>query len=171
MNPRIGVIGKDGKISKKIEKIAEKIGEEIAKNGAILICGGRRGVMEAACRGAKKFNGLTVGIVQSLNKEDANVYVDVVITTGMGYGRNVLVVSSSDVVVAIDGSVGTLSEIALALNYQKPVILIEGTKGVVDIVKEKIPELKKFEEDEKKLKIYSVKNAKDAVKLALGLVS
>ena len=82
---RIGVIGKDGKISKKIEKIAEEVGKEIARNNAILICGGKGGVMEAACRGAKKEGGITVGILPSLRKEDANPYIDVIISTGMGY--------------------------------------------------------------------------------------
>ncbi|MEM4347717.1 MAG: TIGR00725 family protein [Candidatus Altiarchaeota archaeon] len=170
MKPNIGVIGRDGKIPRKIEKISEEVGAEIAKNNAILICGGRGGVMEASCRGAKKFNGLTIGILPSLEKNSANKYVDVAITTSLNYGRNLLVVTASDVIIAIDGSIGTLSEIALALNYKKPIILIEKTGGATKIIKEKISELKKFEDDEEKLKVYSVKNAKDAVKLALKLI-
>lgn len=171
MKFRIGVIGRDGKIPKKIEKISERVGEEIAKNNAILICGGHGGVMEASCRGAKKFNGLTIGILPSLEKNSANKYVDVAITTSLGYGRNLLVVTASDAIIAIDGSVGTLSEIALALNYKKPVILVEETGGAVKAIKEKISELKKFEDDKEKLKIYSAKKAEGAVKLALRLIS
>jgi len=138
---RIGVIGRDGEISDELRRIAEDIGRKIAENGYVLICGGRGGVMEAACKGARSMNGITVGILPSLNRGDANPYVDIVITTGMGHARNSLVVSSSDVVVAIDGRIGTLSEIALALNYGRPVIVIENTGGVSEFIVEKLKEI------------------------------
>jgi len=138
---RIGVIGRDGEISDELRRIAEDIGRKIAGNGYVLICGGRGGVMEAACKGARSMNGITVGILPSLNRGDANPYVDIVITTGMGHARNSLVVSSSDVVVAIDGRIGTLSEIALALNYGRPVIVIENTGGVSEFIVEKLKEI------------------------------
>ncbi|MFH0860553.1 MAG: TIGR00725 family protein [Candidatus Altiarchaeota archaeon] len=134
MRTCIGVIGSDGEIPNKVREAAETVGSDIAKNGCVLVCGGRGGVMEAACRGAKGAGGLTVGILPSADKNDANKYVDIVLPTGMGYARNALVVSSSDAVIAIHGGKGTLSEIALALNYNRPVVLVDGTGGVTDTV-------------------------------------
>ena len=88
-------------------QLAEKLGEAIAKKGATLICGGRGGVMEASCRGAKKFDGLTVGLLPTLDKKDANAFVDVIIPTGLGYARNFIVAQAGDAVIAIAGSAGT----------------------------------------------------------------
>ncbi|ODS42026.1 MAG: TIGR00725 family protein [Candidatus Altiarchaeales archaeon IMC4] len=155
MVTRIGVIGRDGEIPEKIKDICEQIGAEIAKKDCILICGGRTGVMEAACRGAKKAGGVTVGILQSTDKNEANQYVDIPITTGMGKIRNALVVISSDVLIAINGRTGTLSEIAIALNHGKPVVMVNGTSCVGEPLKD--PNL--FFAD-----------AKDAVGVALDLV-
>lgn len=121
MKPSIGVIG-GSRASGEILQIAERVGEEVAKSGAVLVCGGRSGVMEAACHGAKNRGGTTVGILPGDNREQANRYVDIPIVTGMGVGRNVIVVRSSQVVIAIDGSHGTLSEIAYALQLGIPVI-------------------------------------------------
>lgn len=163
MKGRIGIIGSDGKISPDLSEIAENIGKDIAENNCILICGGRSGVMESACRGAKKAGGITVGILPSLAKEDSNPWVDVPITTGMGYGRNNLIVASSDVLIAIDGRVGTLSEIALALNYNKAVIAVKESKGVASSIQEKLKEMG----IEKEIHCTS---ARDAVKLALRLI-
>lgn len=117
----IGVIG--GSVcSKEIEKIAFEVGERIAKNGAILVCGGLGGVMKAAAKGAKSAGGTTIGILPTQTKKDANPYIDIPIVTGMSIARNVIVVRSSDAVIAIDGRYGTLSEIAIALNLGIPVI-------------------------------------------------
>ena len=140
MKKRIAVVGYDDKLSSEVERIAEQIGEDIARNDCILICGGRSGVMEAACRGAKKVGGKTVGILPSLDGHDANKYVDIAITTGMGYARNSLVVSSADVVIAVNGSVGTLSEIGMALSYGKPVVVVEESGGIADKVKDAFPD-------------------------------
>ncbi|MGM0368705.1 MAG: TIGR00725 family protein [Actinomycetota bacterium] len=123
---KISVIGgstveKDSPVYNK----AYEVGKEIAKNGVILICGGLTGVMEAACKGAKEENGLTVGILPSGDPNTANKYVDLKIPTGMGYARNVAVVLSGDAVIAIDGSAGTLTEIGYALTYSKPLIAID----------------------------------------------
>ena len=130
MKKIVGVIGSDGLLPEKVASIAEKIGSEIAQRGFVLLCGGRGGVMEAACRGAKRHNGLTIGVLPSLDKSQANVHVDVAIATSLGYARNAIVVSGPDVIIALHGSVGTLSEIALALNYKKPVVIVEVTGGV-----------------------------------------
>jgi hypothetical protein len=110
---------------------AEKVGFGIAKQGGILVCGGRGGVMEAACRGAKSAQGLTVGVLPD-SKQEANAFVDVPLPTGLGMRRNFLVVSSADVVIAIGGRWGTLSEICYAVIFEKPVVLVMGTGGCVD---------------------------------------
>ncbi|MCM8832010.1 MAG: TIGR00725 family protein [Candidatus Omnitrophica bacterium] len=123
----IAVIG-GHKCSKKHYNIAKKLGNLIAKEGWILICGGREGVMEAVCFGVKQAGGLSVGILPSYDGSDANKYVDIKIPTGLGYARNILVVRAADVVVAIGGSWGTLSEIAFALNEGKIVLGIDTFK-------------------------------------------
>jgi uncharacterized protein (TIGR00725 family) len=107
--------------------IAEQIGREIARRGATLVCGGRGGVMEAACRGAREAGGHTIGIMPGRGREDSppNRYVEFPIFTGMGFARNVIVVLSADAVIAIDGSYGTLSEIAYALINDVPVVGID----------------------------------------------
>ena len=117
----ISVIGAS-KCSAKEAKLAEEVGRELAKRGAVLICGGLTGVMEAACRGAKSEGGLTVGILPGNNRLDANPYVDIPILTGMGYTRNPVVVRTGQAAIAIGGKYGTLSEIAYALQDKIPVI-------------------------------------------------
>ena len=109
--------------------VAEKLGEEIAKRGAVLVCGGRGGAMEAACKGAQRFDGLTVGIIPSLDKEHANQYVDIAIPTGLGFSRNFLVAQTGDAIIAIAGSAGTLSEMAIAWFSDKPVIALKESGG------------------------------------------
>lgn len=130
----ISVIG-GSKCSKKDYEIARELGSLIAKEGWTLICGGRTGIMEAACRGAKESNGTTVAILPSTDGKDANAYVDVRIPTGLGYARNVLVVRASDIIVAISGQYGTLSEIAFAFNEDRHVIGINTwkIKGVLQV--------------------------------------
>jgi len=118
---QIGVIGASS-CPPEIYELAREVGREIARRGYILICGGLGGVMEAACRGAKEEGGLTVGIIPMAHKEGANPYVDVVIATDMGHARNVIIVHSSDGLVAVAGEEGTLSEIAIALKAGKPVV-------------------------------------------------
>jgi uncharacterized protein (TIGR00725 family) len=101
---------------------AAEVGRLLAERGAVVVCGGRGGAMEAACRGAKEADGLTVGILPGSDSSDANPFVDVVVPTGLGEARNALVVAAADVVIAIGGGYGTLSEIALALKAGKRVI-------------------------------------------------
>ena len=103
-------------------KTAEKVGEEIAKRDGILICGGRTGVMEACCRGVKNAGGLSIGILPGSDKAGANDYVDIILPTGMGNARNVIIVSAADAAIAINGSYGTLSEIAYCLKLGVPII-------------------------------------------------
>ena len=114
----------------------------------VVVCGGLSGVMKAICQGFQAGGGLTVGIIPSYNKNDANKYVDLVIPTGLGLARNVLVVKSADVVVALPGEAGTLSEIAYAFQFGIPIIGLKAwdIPGVmkVETVKEVIAEVKKI---------------------------
>lgn len=101
---------------------AERVGGLLAERGAMLVCGGLGGAMEAACRGAKAAAGTTLGILPGTNRRDANRYVDVAVATGLAEGRNALVVRTADAVIAVGGAYGTLSEIALALRAGIPVV-------------------------------------------------
>ena len=120
----IAVIG-GSQASRKEIRLAEEVGSELAKKGAILVCGGLGGVMEAACRGASSEGGVTIGILPGENRREANSYVQIPIVTGMGYARNIAVVKSAQAVIAIGGSYGTLSEIGHALQSGIPVIGLE----------------------------------------------
>jgi uncharacterized protein (TIGR00725 family) len=117
----IAVIG-GSDCSAEEASLAEEVGREVARVGAVLVCGGLGGVMEAACRGATREGGLTIGILPGDNRQTANPYVRIPIVTGIGYARNVAVVKSAQAVIAIDGSYGTLSEISHALQSGIPVI-------------------------------------------------
>jgi len=117
----IAVIG-GSQCSPQEAEVAESVGRELARQGAILVCGGRGGVMEAACRGACAEGGITIGILPGDSRQAANPYVQIPIVTGIGYARNVIVVKSAQAVIAIDGNYGTLSEISHALESGIPVI-------------------------------------------------
>ena len=118
-------------------KTAYAVGRLIAGNGAVLVCGGLGGVMEAACRGARDHGGTTVGIISGTG--DGNPYLDIVIRTGLGHGRNVLVAQSGDAMIAVGGSYGTLSEIAIALKTGCPVFGLSTWK-IEGVVKCSTPE-------------------------------
>jgi uncharacterized protein (TIGR00725 family) len=117
----ISVVG-ESHASPEIAKLAEEVGAEIAKAGAVLVCGGLKGVMEHAAKGAKSAGGTTIGIIPGSKREDANPYIDYPIITGIGYARNKLVIKTGHVVIAVGGSYGTLSEIAFAIGYEIPVV-------------------------------------------------
>jgi uncharacterized protein (TIGR00725 family) len=106
----------------EVLKVAEEAGAWIARAGAVLVTGGGRGAMEAACRGAKAAGGLTIGLLPGSSRSEGNRYLDVALPTGMGEMRNVLVVRTGDGVLAIGGGFGTLSELGLALKLGKPVV-------------------------------------------------
>jgi len=117
--------------------VAEAVGRELAAGGAVVVCGGLGGVMEAACRGAKEAGGHTVGILPGPDRAAANPFVDTAIPTGLGEARNALVVRAADALIAVGGGYGTLSEIALALKAGKRVVGldswdIEGVVAVAD---------------------------------------
>jgi uncharacterized protein (TIGR00725 family) len=117
----IGVIGA-GECDAEFGKLAEAVGRGIAEAGAVLVCGGMGGVMEAACRGAKVAGGLTIGILPGPERGGANGYVDIAIATGINEARNLAIIRTADALVAVGGSYGTLSEIGFALRMGKRVI-------------------------------------------------
>lgn len=129
----VGVIGA-GKATKELLELAEEVGRLLARNGFIVITGGLGGVMEAASKGAFLEGGITAGILPTMSKKDANPYVQIPIPTGMGEMRNALIVRASDVLIAIGGEYGTLSEIALALKTGKKVIGVKtwNIPGVIE---------------------------------------
>ncbi|MGO9014064.1 MAG: TIGR00725 family protein [Dissulfurispiraceae bacterium] len=128
----IAVIGA-GSADKELLIIAEEVGRLIALNEAVLVCGGLGGVMEAAARGANTEGGITVGILPGLEKSAANPYINVPVATGLGEIRNAIIVRSADVLIAIGGEYGTLSEIAFGLKTGKTVIGIRtwDIKGII----------------------------------------
>ncbi len=134
--------------NKEVEQLAYNLGEKLAKVVDILACGGLSGTMKAVCQGFKAGGGLTIGILPGYDKDAANAFVDIAIPTGMGLARNVLVVKSADVVVALPGQMGTLSEIAYCLQFSMPVISLNSwdIKGVIKVktVEEAIDKVKEL---------------------------
>jgi uncharacterized protein (TIGR00725 family) len=118
---QIGVIG-EGRCSARVASRAERVGAAVAEAGAVLVCGGLGGVMAAASRGAARAGGVVVGLLPGFARTDANRWVTIPIVTGLDQARNVVLVRSCDAVIALGGSYGTLSEIALALKLGRPVI-------------------------------------------------
>ncbi|OQX96341.1 TIGR00725 family protein [candidate division KSB1 bacterium 4572_119] len=135
----IGVIGQGSYCPAKLLSLAEEVGREIAKRKAILICGGLKGVMEAACRGAKSEQGLTIGILPGTQKSNANRFVDIPIATGLGEARNSIIVRTADVLIAVGGKYGTLSEISFALAFGKPVVGLNTWENIKGIWYEQTP--------------------------------
>ena len=120
---KIGVIG-SGRSHPKWDEWASTVGREIAKAGAILVCGGLSGVMAAAAQAARQAGGLTIGILPGTHAEEADPGISIPIPTGLEEGRNLLVVQASDALIAIGGGAGTLSEIGFALKLHKPLVLL-----------------------------------------------
>jgi uncharacterized protein (TIGR00725 family) len=151
----IAVIG-GSEVSEEVYRLAEEVGREIARRKAALVCGGMGGVMEAACKGAIEENGLTIGILPGDSRKQANPYVQIPIVSGIGYARNVAVVRSAQVVIAIDGSYGTVTEIGYALQAGIPVIGLNTWSLSID--------------DKLDKTIIIAKNPKDAVDKAMALI-
>ncbi|MGH9226360.1 MAG: TIGR00725 family protein [Acidimicrobiales bacterium] len=129
----VAVIGAGDQATPERRQQAEDVGRELARHGAVVVCGGLAGVMEAACRGAKAEGGTTLAILPGTDRRAANPFVDVAVATGLGELRNGLVVRSADAVVAVGGEFGTLSEIAQALKAGKPVVGV-GTWDIPGVV-------------------------------------
>ncbi len=121
--PVVGVIG-GSVVPADIYEEARKVGRLLAERGAVVICGGLGGVMEAVCRGAKEGGGLTIGVLPGTTAAEANAYVDIAIVTGLADARNVIIARTASVLIAVDGEYGTLSEMAFGLKFGKPVVAL-----------------------------------------------
>jgi uncharacterized protein (TIGR00725 family) len=153
--PYVAVVGPSAGTPAELA-LGDAVGRGLAEAGAVLVCGGMGGVMEAAAGGAMNAGGKTVGILPTASRLEGNPYLTVAVATGMGEARNAIVVRSADVVIAIHGEFGTLSEIALALKMGKPVVGL----GTWELVKA----------GEAVESIVRAKSAEDAVAKALALV-
>jgi uncharacterized protein (TIGR00725 family) len=122
--PVIAVIGA-GEAPPDVVELARAVGREIAARGAVLVCGGRGGVMAAASQGARENGGHTIGILPSYDKDQANPHIEFAIASGMGEARNAIIIGTADAVIALAGEGGTLSEIGLALKLGRPVIALQ----------------------------------------------
>jgi len=167
---QIGVMGScsDLKYSKKIEKIAEEVGFWVAKKKATLFFGAEKdfdSLSTAACRGAKKAGGFTVGVTYGKGLEVIEKNVDVVIASGLerGGGRELTLVLSCDAIIAISGGSGTLTEIAIAYQANIPVVVLAGTGGWSDKL------AGEFLDGRKRIKVEAVTSPKKAVELAIKL--
>ncbi len=118
----ISVIGSGSNDDHKLTATTEEVGREIARKGFVVVCGGLGGIMESVCKGAKSEGGLTIGILPGETEQDSNQYLDVPIITGTGQARNLAVALSGNVIIAIGGGFGTLSELSFALRFNKKII-------------------------------------------------
>jgi hypothetical protein len=167
---QIGVMGSaaDLAYAKRIERLAEEVGSEIAKNGATMVFGAEKdydSLSTAACRGAKRAGGLTVGVTYGKGMDIYERRADVVIATGLerGGGRELALVLSCDAIIAINGGSGTLTEIAIAYQARIPVVTLKGSGGWSDKL------AGRFLDGRKKIKIVAAKTPGEAVRLAIGL--
>lgn len=165
----IGIIG-DSLEKPELNKIARELGKLIAEEGYTLITGGREGVMGAASMGAKSCknrpdSSKVIGILPGTDKKEGNEYLDYAISTGIGWARNQIVVLSSDVVVAIGGGAGTLSELSYAWSYNKPILAFTGINGWSDNLAGKSIDEKRTD------KIIAVKDPKDAIDKIKDIIS
>ena len=127
--PVVGVMG-GSKVSDRVCEMAKRLGGLIAKRGWVLLNGGRNtGVMAASAEGAKEAGGTVIGILPDKNTRQASPHLDIAVVTGLGDGRNLINVLTSDVVIACPGALGTLSEIVFALKQDKRVILLDRDLG------------------------------------------
>jgi hypothetical protein len=155
---QIAVIG-GGEAGIETLRLARRVGREIARAGCALLCGGLGGVMEASAKGAKEVGGLTIAILPGTSKAEANPYMDVKIVTAMSHARNAIIARSADALIAVGGEMGTLSEVALALKTQKPVVVLETRSDIITA-------LKKL----KNQNLHFAPSPRDAVELALRLI-
>lgn len=140
--------------SKAEAKLAYEVGREIALRGAVLVCGGLGGSMEAACRGAKESGGVTIGVLPTYDKKTANRWVDIIVPTGLGHARNNLVAATGDGVIGVGGGWGTLSEVAIATKMGKPVAVLAGWQAESSV--------------DPSATLHQAKTPEEAVSIALG---
>jgi hypothetical protein len=170
----ITIIGKSARdprdpVPEKALRMAEEVGRLIAERKGIVVTGGLSGVMEAVSRGAKSAGGLVVGILPGFDKREANEFVDIAITTGMGWMRNTLTVRAADAVIMISGGIGTLNELTVAYEL-KPTVILEGGGGWSDRIREMAYAGKHLEEAGI-AELHFAKTPEEAVELALELAA
>lgn len=156
---QIGVIGSGTEITEENRKLAEGVGEELAKRGVILICGGKGGVMQAACKGVHREEGISVGILPSILPSEANEYVKIKIPTNLGEERNYIIIQSVQAVICIGGAVGTKMEAEYALKRKVPLIVIPRSGGTSKKISEKFPD-----------RVIVAENPEEAVKKAVEAI-
>ncbi len=169
---QIGVMGScsDLNYSKEFEAIAEEVGYEVAQQGAVLFFGAEKdfdSLSTAACRGAKKAGGTTVGVTYGKGKDIVEENVDIIIVSGMerGGGRELNLVLSCDAIIAINGGSGTLTEMAIAYQANIPIVAVTGTGGWADKM------AGKYFDDRNRLMVEPAVNAKEAVEKAMELIA
>lgn len=157
---QIAVVGynKD-KCTEQARILAYEVGKEVARAGAVLVCGGLGGVMESACKGSKENNGFTIGIIPQDEFSFANAFCDVVICTGIGFARDFMIASSADGIIAIGGGVGTLIEMAAGYMIKKSIVVIAGSGGVADTY------AGKYLDERNRVPILVAKDARSAVRI------
>jgi len=154
----VGIIGAGRCDSDRIRNIAVEVGELLAEKEALMICGGKGGVMAAASRGVENAGGISLGILPERDRSGGNEHLSYGLATGLGQGRNLLIVLNSDILIAIGGGYGTLSEIALAQKHEKPVILVHTWP------------LEEIDYDFDRSLLYRAHNAEQAVEKAFNLL-
>ena len=170
----IAIIGKSAKdprdpVPEKALRMAEEVGRLIAVRKGIVVTGGLSGVMEAASRGAKNAGGLVIGMLPGFDKSDANEFVDIAITTGMGWMRNTLTVRAADAVIMISGGIGTLNELTVAYEL-KPTVILEGSGGWSSRIREVAYDGKHLEEA-KIAELHFAQTPQEAVDMAFALAA
>ncbi len=159
---QIAVLGSSKEIcTKKAYQLAEEIGEEIAKIGAITVTGGGHGVMEAAMKGAKKYNGITLGILPWGKIEHYNRYCDVIVATGIGWSRDAINLNSCDGAIIVGGGAGTLNEATYAYIEDIPIVAMTTSGGMAESMAGIYFDVRKTE------KVIGVKNPQAAIKRLL----
>lgn len=167
----LGVIGQGihddaGPLAPATERLAEAVGRAIAEQGAVTVTGGQGGVMEAAARGARDAGGLTLGLLPGLDATDANPYLDIALTTGLGRGRNLVLARGCDALVMVGGGAGTLNELTIAYAEGTAVVVVRGSGGWADRL---IPILVegRYLDERRRIPILVADGPAAAVKLAL----
>ena len=166
---QVAVIGSGDEISDSLVADIEAFGKFCAENNYIVICGGKGGVMRAISKGVRESGGTVVCILPEDKAYYANEYCSVVIPTGMGLARNVLVINAADIIIAFAGSFGTLSEMAIAIQKQKPIIFTKWTGGFSQSFGEAISEIDINDIEEGKVNLFSVDNIEQLKELVKKL--
>lgn len=170
---QIGIIGSAGneeypnknRQRENLYKLAEELGRLLAQKGAIVVTGGKGGVMESAAKGAKKARGITVGVTKGKNRFTSNKYTDVEAVSGMeGYGDATMLVLSCDGLIALGGGVGTLQELSIAYRNNKPVVILNTGYGWSSKL------ANSYLDERKKEKFVSAKTPIEAVSLLLKIL-